>query len=70
MSRSYHVTEKEATAAFYEGDLEPGYQASEKSWVKQEQKKARQQGVATPNRSIVSDEIGRTDRIKRKRGEE
>lgn len=70
MSRSYHVTEKEATAAFYEGDLQPVYQASEKSWVKQEQKKARQKGITTPNRSIVSNEIARTNRLKRKRGEE
>jgi hypothetical protein len=67
MSRSYHVTNKKAFAAFSEGDVEPSYQASEKLWVKQEQIKARKQEIDVTNRSIVSAEIARTNRVKSKR---
>lgn len=64
MSRSYHVTEKKASAAFCEGDLEPGYQFSEKQWVKEAQMKARKHGSDVSNRSIVSSEIASTKRVK------
>jgi hypothetical protein len=64
MSRSYHVTEKKAFAAFCEGDVEPSYQGSEKRWVKQEQVKARKHQSSVTNRSIVSAEITRTKEVR------
>ena len=64
MSRSYHVTEKKAFAAFREGDVEPAYQGSEKRWVKQEQIKARKRQSSVTNRSIVSAEITRTKEVR------
>jgi len=67
MSRSYNVTLKKAQTAFYEGDTEPAYQASEKEDVKHSQKKARSQQINVTNRSIVSAEMARTNRIKRGR---
>lgn len=66
MSRSYHVTEKAARVAFVNGDCEPMYQASEKSWVKKKQKQARTIRKAVPEkkhaipRAIVGREKKRT----------
>lgn len=67
MSRSYHVTEKEATAAFYEGDLEPGYQGSEKSWIKRAVSRMRKGSLQIPNRAAVGEEKARTKRVETKR---
>lgn len=68
MSRSYHVTERKARNAFRHGDTEPTYAASEKSWVKQQQKKARaikKVGKSVPsNRAIVAEEKKRTKRAR------
>ena len=69
MSRSYHVTEKKARIAFSEGDVQLAYQASEKSWVKREQQRARQQQKGTTNRSIVSNEATRTKQVKKQNNE-
>jgi len=66
MSRSYHVTEKAARVAFANGDIEPMYQASEKSWVKKSQKELRAAQRIIPekkrviSRHIVSHEKRRT----------
>jgi len=65
MSRSYHVTEKRARDAYNQGDIEPTYQASEKSWVKRRQREIRQQKELITNRSIVSVEAARTKLIRR-----
>jgi hypothetical protein len=67
MSRSYHVTSKQAFAAFCQGDVEPTYQGSEKRWVKQEQIKARTQKRDLTNRSIASAEIARTKRVRNRK---
>jgi hypothetical protein len=64
MSRSYHVTEKKAKAAFYAGDSEPMYQASEKSWVKKQHKKARKTEAGSVNRAVVGIEKARTAKVK------
>jgi hypothetical protein len=65
MSRSYHVTERQARLAFRQGDVEPTYQASEKAWVKKQQTRARKTGVgATTNRAIVAGEKARTHRAR------
>jgi hypothetical protein len=71
MSRSYHVTEKKARTAFLCGDQEPGYMASEKSWIKRKQKEARspqRAGNKSPsNRAIVAEEKKRTKRVRQRR---
>ena|GEM_PF-3137621 len=68
MSRSYHVTEKKALAAFLQGDEEPTYTASEKSWIKRKQKEARsRQSVGNKslsNRAIVAEEKKRTELVR------
>jgi len=75
MSRSYHVTEKTARVAFANGDIEPMYQASEKSWVKKSQKELRAAQKIIPekkrviSRHIVSHEKRRTMLTKAKRKE-
>jgi hypothetical protein len=66
MSRSYHVTERQARLAFRQGDVEPTYQASEKAWVKKQQTRARKTGVGTTNRAIVAGEKARTYRARRR----
>lgn len=68
MSRSYHVTEKMARDAYNLGDTEPAWQASEKSWVKRQQRKARRQKVLVTNRAIVSVEAARTKLVKQRSG--
>ena len=76
MSRSYHVTEKAVRVAFANGDIEPIYQASEKSWVKKSQKECRAAEKIIPgkkrviSRHIVSHEKRRTVLTKAKRKEQ
>jgi hypothetical protein len=68
MSRSYHVTEKKALAAFLQGDEEPSYMASEKSWIKRKQKEARSPqslgNKSLSNRAIVAEEKKRTKHVR------
>jgi len=66
MSRSYHVTEKQARLALARGDIQPTVLVSEKSWVKKKGLKARiaeTNGVElkiSTNRAIVACEKKRT----------
>jgi len=66
MSRSYHVTEKQARAAFARGDIEPTVLVSEKSWVKKKELIARPATTVADgfkvaiNRAIVAREKKRT----------
>lgn len=68
MSRSYHVTERQARRAFNNGDAEPMYMASEKSSVKRRQKKVRVSAAVHKkvpnNRAIVTEEKKRTKRAR------
>jgi hypothetical protein len=66
MSRSYHVTERKAKVAFYQGNTDPSYLVSEKSWVKKQAKTARESKQTISNRAIVGDEKKRTARARRK----
>ncbi len=74
MSRSYHITRKQADRAMDAGDLDPTWQASEKAWVKNAAEKERALGKTLkvrsklPNRVIVAEEKGRTSRSKAKSG--
>jgi hypothetical protein len=70
MSRSYHITRKQADKAMDAGDLDPTWQASEKKWVKKKEEETRALSKAlprrakTPNRAVVSKEKERTARAK------
>lgn len=70
MSRSYHITRKQADRAMDQGDLEPTWLASEKRWVKEKESEKRAlakklpQWRAAPNRAVVAKEKARTARAK------
>ena len=70
MSRSYHVTRKQADKAMAAGDMDPTWQASEKAWVKKAEGRKRVLGRAlpsrskTPNHAIVSAEKKRTTKVR------
>jgi hypothetical protein len=68
MSRSYHVTRKQADKAMDAGDLGPTWESSEKAWVKKKEGEKRVLGKAlkfrakVPNRVITAVEKARTAR--------
>jgi len=70
MSRSYHITRKQADQAMDKGDLDPTWLASEKKWVKKKEGEKRVFAKAlplrpkVPNRAVVSKEKVRTARVK------
>ena len=70
MSRSYHITRKQADKAMNAGDLDTTWEASEKAWVKKAAERKRVLGKAlksrptVPNRAIVAEEKRRTSRFK------
>ena len=69
MSRSYHITRKQANRAMAVGDLGPVWLESEKRWVKKKEKEERAVAKFSrpegklPNRTVVSVEKRRTRRI-------
>jgi hypothetical protein len=69
MSRSYHVTRKQANRAMAVDDLGPVWLESEKHWVKKKVKEERAVAKFSgpkgklPNRTVVSAEKARTRRV-------
>ena len=71
MSRSYHVTKREAIRAFAEGDIGPTVSTSDKSGIKKKEKRERRRaaaiGLRQTNSAIVSSEKALTRRVLAKR---